>query len=63
MREIEKILVVEDDHNLQDTLKYNLVKEGYSVVAAADGIEALDTARREKPDLIIFHRNSIKIYN
>jgi len=50
---IAKILVVEDDHNLLDTLKYNLRKEGYNPVAAVDGAEALDVARREKPDLII----------
>ncbi|MBF8265847.1 MAG: two component transcriptional regulator, winged helix family [Dehalococcoidia bacterium] len=48
-----KILVVEDDHNLLDTLKYNLHKEGYDVVAAVDGAEALDIARSERPDLII----------
>jgi two-component system, OmpR family, response regulator len=48
-----KILVVEDDRNLLDTLKYNLNKEGYDIVTAADGAEALDAARREKPDLII----------
>jgi two-component system OmpR family response regulator len=48
-----KILVVEDDRNLSDTLKYNLHKEGYDVVTAVDGAEALDVARREKPDLII----------
>ncbi len=48
-----KILVVEDDRNLLDTLKYNLHKEGYDVAAAVDGAEALDIARSEKPDLII----------
>lgn len=48
-----KILIVEDDHNLLDTIKYNLRKEGYEVVTAVDGAEALDVARREKPDLII----------
>jgi two-component system OmpR family response regulator len=48
-----KILIVEDDRNLLDTLKYNLRKEGYNAVTAADGAEALDVARREKPDLII----------
>ena len=48
-----KILVVEDDHNLLDTLKYNLHKEGYDVVAAVDGAEALDIARSERPDLVI----------
>jgi DNA-binding response OmpR family regulator len=49
----DKILIVEDDRNLLDTLKYNLRKEGHEVVTAVDGAEALDVARREKPDLII----------
>jgi len=49
----DKVLIVEDDRNLSDTLKYNLRKEGYDVIAALDGVEALDAARREKPDLII----------
>jgi len=48
-----KILVVEDDLNLLATLKYNLLKESYNAVTAVDGAEALDVARREKPDLII----------
>ena len=48
-----KILVVEDDRNLLAALKYNLQKEGYDVVTAADGIEALEAARREKPGVII----------
>lgn len=48
-----RILVVEDDPNLLDTLKHNLRKEGYSTVAAVDGVEALDVSRREKPDLVI----------
>lgn len=48
-----KILIVEDDRNLLDTLKYNLRKESYEVATAVDGVEALDVARREKPDLII----------
>ncbi len=49
----DKILVVEDDRNLLDTLKYNLCKEGYDVVTAVDGAEALDIARKEKPNLVI----------
>lgn len=48
-----KILVVEDDSNLLDTLQYNLRQEGYEVVTAVDGAEALDIARREKPNLIV----------
>jgi two-component system OmpR family response regulator len=47
-----KILVVEDDQTLLDVLKYNLAKEGYAVVTATDGVQALDVARIEKPDLI-----------
>lgn len=49
----EKVLIVEDDRNLLDTLKYNLSKEGYEVITAVDGAEALEVARQEKPDLII----------
>jgi len=48
-----KILIVEDDHNLLTTLKYNLQKDGYNVTTAIDGAEAVETARKEKPDLII----------
>jgi Response regulators consisting of a CheY-like receiver domain and a winged-helix DNA-binding domain len=48
-----KIFVVEDDKTLLDVLKYNLLKEGYEVVIAADGVRALEVARSEKPDLII----------
>ncbi|MGD1118870.1 MAG: response regulator transcription factor [Dehalococcoidales bacterium] len=50
---MNKILVVDDDKNLLEVLKYNLVNEGYAVVTAEDGIQALELARREKPDLII----------
>jgi DNA-binding response OmpR family regulator len=48
-----RILVVEDDPNLRATLKYNLVKDGYKVVTAADGAEALEVARSDKPEMII----------
>ena len=48
-----KILIVEDDLNLLSTLEYNLRKEGYLVITAVDGAQAVKTSRREKPDLII----------
>lgn len=48
-----KVLIVEDDPNLLETLGYNLRKESYDVVTAVDGEQALEAARREKPDLII----------
>ena len=48
-----KILVVEDDKTLLDVLKYNLLKENYLVVTAVDGVQALEVARSENPDLIV----------
>ncbi len=49
----ETILVVEDEPSLQETLAYNLKKEGYRVEAVGDGREALELARDLKPDLIV----------
>jgi len=49
----EKLLVVEDDRNLVKLLKYNLEKEGWRVVAAADGEAGLAALRKEKPDLVV----------
>ncbi|MBN2100033.1 MAG: response regulator transcription factor [Dehalococcoidia bacterium] len=48
-----KVLVVEDDPTLLDVLQYNLAREGYGVLTAADGAEGLETARSGKPDLVI----------
>ena len=50
---IETILVVEDEPSLQETLAYNLKKEGYAVEIAGDGRAALEAARRLKPDLLV----------
>jgi DNA-binding response OmpR family regulator len=49
----DKVLVVEDESALRETLEYNLAKEGYAVCTAADGVSALEVARRELPDLIL----------
>jgi two-component system, OmpR family, alkaline phosphatase synthesis response regulator PhoP len=49
----EKILIVEDEPALQETLAYNLTREGYQVQSAGDGQAAIDSARREHPDLIV----------
>lgn len=49
----EKILVVEDELSLQETLAYNLTRQGYEVETVSDGQEAIDTARRIHPDLIL----------
>jgi DNA-binding response OmpR family regulator len=49
----ETILVVEDEPALQETLVYNLEKQGYSVESTADGRNALEMARKLNPDLIV----------
>lgn len=49
----EKILIVEDELSLQETLAYNLKKEGYAVETVGDGRSALEAARKMKPDLIV----------
>lgn len=49
----EKILIVEDEKDIVKMLDYNLKKEGYRTIAAADGEDALDSAKRQNPDLII----------
>ena len=49
----EKILVVDDEISLQETVAYNLKKQGYDVQTTGDGTEALEMAREIQPDLII----------
>ena len=46
-------LVVEDEENLLEALRYNLERDGYSTLTAADGAAGLETARAAQPDLII----------
>ncbi len=50
---INKILLVDDEHDILEFLSYNLKKEGYLVFTAANGKEALEVATREIPDLIL----------
>lgn len=48
-----RILVVEDEPSLVETLDYSLRKQGYEVITAVDGRKALDEARQQTPDLIV----------
>ncbi|MCI0751646.1 MAG: response regulator, partial [Flammeovirgaceae bacterium] len=48
-----RVLVVDDDKDILDLLKYNLEKEGYKVKTIDDGSKAIQTAKKFKPDLII----------
>lgn len=49
----KKLLLVEDDPFLSSLLKARLAKEGFEVSYAADGEEALEMVRKEKPDLVL----------
>jgi len=49
----KKILVVDDEPNIVDILRFNLQREGYEVIAAYDGQEGLEKAKTETPDLIL----------
>ena len=48
-----KILLVEDDQSLREIYSIRLTAEGYEIVSAGDGEEALASAVREKPDLVL----------
>jgi DNA-binding response OmpR family regulator len=50
---VAKILVVDDDTLLRRSLKYRLEHEGYAVITADSGEDALTSARRDLPDLIL----------
>lgn len=48
-----KILIVEDEKNIVEAVKYNLDKAGFRTVVAYDGPKAVELARQEAPDLIL----------
>lgn len=49
----ETILLVEDDEDIQELVRYNLAKEGYRVVPVTSGEDALKTLRSNQPDLVV----------
>ena len=48
-----KILVADDEPNIVISLEYLMKREGYTVLVARDGQEALDTITRDRPDLVL----------
>lgn len=49
----QRILVVDDEQDIQELVAYNLTKNGYEVIRANTGEEALQLARTESPDLVV----------
>lgn len=48
-----KILIADDEPDIVEILKYNLQKEGYHVITAADGDDAIEKAKQHNPDLVV----------
>ncbi len=49
----KKVLIVDDEKDLVETVVFQLQEAGYEVISAYDGQEGLDKARKVKPDLIV----------
>jgi DNA-binding response OmpR family regulator len=49
----DTVLIVEDESDVLDLLRYNLAKAGFSVLAAGDGLQGLEMARKNRPDLVV----------
>lgn len=49
----QKVLLVDDEQDILDMLRYNLEREGLRVITAQNGLEALRLAKSERPDLIV----------
>ena len=47
------ILLIDDEKDLIELVRYNLEKEGFDVIAASDGQAGLDVVRRHRPDLVV----------
>ena len=49
----QKVLIIEDDTDIRELIKFNLEQDGYAVEEAATGAEGLDRIRRRQPDLVL----------
>lgn len=52
-KEMQKILMIEDEANIRELISYNLISNNYKVLEAEDGLQGLEMSIREKPDLIL----------
>jgi len=65
---VKKILIADDEPDILEIIQYNLQNEGYDVITAKNGNEAIDQAKRFNPDLIILDimmpaKNGIEVCN
>ena len=52
-RQMGRVLVVEDERDVAELIRYNLTREGYEVIVASTGADALKQARELRPDLVL----------
>ncbi len=50
---MKRLLIVEDDKDIVELVRYNLEKEGYQVASSGDGLSALSVIKKSAPDLVI----------
>ncbi len=65
---LKKILIADDEPDILEIVRYNLISEGYTVFTAKDGNEAIEMAKRQQPDLILLDimmpgKNGIEVCN
>ena len=65
---VKKILIADDEPDILEIIQYNLQNEGYDIVTAKNGNEAIEQAKRTSPDLIILDimmpgKNGIEVCN
>ena len=65
---VKKILIADDEPDILEIIQYNLQNEGYDIVTAKNGNEAIEQAKRSSPDLIILDimmpgKNGIEVCN
>jgi two-component system alkaline phosphatase synthesis response regulator PhoP len=68
MSVLKKILIADDEPDILEIIQYNLHAEGYEVITAKNGDEAIEKAKRNEPDLIILDimmpgKNGIEVCN
>ena len=49
---MKRILIIEDDRDIIELVRYNLEQEGFSLAAARDGISGLEQVKKSPPDLL-----------
>ena len=50
---VPRVLVAEDEHDVAELLRFNLTREGYNVIVATNGVEAVKQVQELRPDVVL----------